>query len=85
MEKFNKQYIKQNKEKVEIKEIKGRVKNCRYLNVREKASLESKVLGAIEVNDIVSINEELSTTDFYAIKTDEIESGYCLKQYIDII
>lgn len=85
MENFNKQDTKQNREKVENKEIKGRVKNCRYLNIRENASLEAKILGALEANDTVSINKELSTTEFYAVKTDEIESGYCLKQYIDII
>ena len=63
----------------------AQVVDCRYLNIRKEPSLEAEIIGALEINDKVFVDIELSTNEFYAISNQEIEIGYCLKEYIDIL
>lgn len=62
----------------------GRINGCRLLNIREKASLNSLVLGVLDVTSKFSIDKKLSTDDFYKISFNGI-NGYCLKEFVELI
>ncbi len=53
------------------------------LNVRETSTITSNVKKTLSNGDIVDIDQEKSTEDFYNIKVDNIE-GFCLKKYISL-
>lgn len=62
----------------------GRVVDCIKLNVRKEAKSDSEVLGTIDLNAIVEINETESTKDFYKVITEDGLEGFCMAKYIKI-
>ena len=60
------------------------VVTCTKLNVREKASKDSKVLVIINEKTEVFIDLDESTEAFYKVKVSGFD-GYCVKQFIQII
>lgn len=67
--------------------IKGKVSVYR-LNVREKASSVSNILGVISEGDIVWIDNGFPNKDFYkvyAVVDGVSVYGYCAKQFIEFI
>lgn len=67
------------------KTVKGRVANCRKLNVRAKAEDDAEILGQVKVDAILEINPDNSNKRFYAVTTEEGMKGYCMKKYVKIV
>lgn len=76
--------------KVEVKPevMIGYVTNCNRLRVRENPSKDAEIIGVIEEQTSVKINEQLSTDEFYSVTVNlhagEWLVGYSLKDYIII-
>lgn len=67
--------------------VKGKVSVPR-LNVREKASSASNILGVISEGDIVNIDDSLPNANFYKVFVvvgGTSVYGYCAKQFIQIV
>lgn len=60
----------------------GVVTDCLRLNVRSEASINSDVLITIGALSEVIVDLESSTDEFYKIRTDVGEEGFCMKKYI---
>lgn len=68
--------------------INGVVANCKRLNVRRKPEKTAEILTIIEEGTAVTINDSLSSEDFYSVTVELPDGatmvGYCMKQYIKI-
>ena len=62
--------------------VKGEVTGCVKLNVRRGAVKTSDVIEIIEEGDIVEINDNRSTEDWYRVRTEDGKEGFCMKEYI---
>ncbi len=62
----------------------GKVSDCEKLNVREQPSKDSKPIEILDKDDIVEIDMNSSTDDFYKVFTKSSKSGYCMKKFIKI-
>lgn len=62
----------------------GTVTDCGLLNVRNKPSMDSKVLFTIPESANVVIDLEKSTDDFYNIFTEVGLEGFVRKEYIKV-
>lgn len=77
-------------EEVEAVKISyGKVDNCTMLNVRSKPEANAPVVLVISKGTEVEINENDSTSDFYAVTVRNLETnnkigGYCVKKFIKI-
>lgn len=70
---------------VPVQETKlGVVTGCQKLNVRAEASANATVLGTIDDNTEVEVNEVESTEDFYKICTTAGVEGFCMKKFISV-
>lgn len=65
------------------KHVEGVVVNCARLNVRKEPSKAAKVLRVFEKGNIVMVDLENSTEDFYKVLTPSGE-GYCMKDFIEV-
>lgn len=63
-------------------EATGTVTDCLWLNVREHPDKDSKVVAVISALTQVSVDETLSTEDFYKVTTSDGVVGFCMKKYI---
>lgn len=74
--------------KLEIVEQKplvfGKVVNCSKLNIRQCPNLFANVLGCLDKDTEIEIDEDKSTNDFYAICTPAGMEGFCLKKFVEI-
>lgn len=63
----------------------GVVTNCSKLNVRKTPNVNSSVSGVINLNDeVMIIDIEKSTDEFYKVRTESGLKGFCMKKYIKI-
>ena len=62
----------------------GRVINCSKLNVRQYPTLHADVLCCLDENTEIEIDEDKSTSEFYAICTPTGLEGFCLKKFVEI-
>lgn len=62
--------------------VRGKVTDCKKLNVRIGAIISSDVKAVISENDVVEINEKRSTEEWYRIRTSGGAEGFCMKKYI---
>lgn len=69
------------KEKKEPKTKKGKVVGCERLFVRATPSPNGLIKGVLRKGDVVLVNNEESTEDFYKITTAFI-NGFCMKKFI---
>jgi len=60
--------------------LQGFVDNCSKLNVREKPSIDAKVLIILNKSDKVQINSE--NDGWYSVVYKGV-SGFCMKEYIN--
>lgn len=63
-------------------EATGTVTDCLWLNVRERPDQNSKVVAVISALTQLSVDETLSTEDFYKVTTSDGIVGFCMKKYI---
>lgn len=62
----------------------GVVVDCLKLNIRKTPNPTGEVIGTIDVDSEVTIDEDESTGNFYKICTAAGAEGYCMKQFIQI-
>lgn len=62
----------------------GKIRDCDKLNVREKPSVDAKVLCKLDKNSEVLIDKTNSTKEFYNVVTSSGVEGYCMKKYMSI-
>lgn len=63
----------------------GTVTGCEYLNVRREASIDSiPPKCVIAKGDVLTINIKESTAEWYKVRTDAGDEGFCMKQYITV-
>lgn len=75
---------------VEVEEIVETVPESMYgkvfgtdrLNVRANPSMDAEVVCRINKDDVVLIDENLSTDDWYSICTENGMEGFCMKEFI---
>lgn len=60
----------------------GTVANCSRLNVRKKPHRGSEVVTIIEEDETVVITMSKSTRNWYYVKTESGEEGYCMADFI---
>ncbi|MFI3115550.1 MAG: SH3 domain-containing protein [Clostridia bacterium] len=74
-----------NETSVDVEKLIGIVKILpkQKLNVRETATLTANVKKTLSNGDIIEIDHEKSTEDFYKVTIDDIE-GFCLKKHISL-
>ena len=63
---------------------KGKVIDCEKLNVRRHASLEADIIEVIDKDDVVVVNDNLSTEEWYMVITKDRTKGFCMKKYITV-
>lgn len=61
----------------------GVVANCEKLNVREKPTTSSSVVGVINKTEKVTIKNSESTDEWLKIKTKSGLEGFCMKKFIE--
>ena len=71
------------KDKQPVTIVNGKVVKCFSLNVREESNKLSRVVEVIQRDDVVKVNIDESTEDFYAVKTKK-NKGFCIKEFIEI-
>lgn len=71
------------KDKQKVNIVNGKVVNCFSLNVREETNKLSRVVEVIQKDDVVKVNIDQGTEDFYAVKTKK-NKGFCIKEFIEI-
>ena len=62
--------------------VRGKVSNCERLNVRRHPSINSDVRCIINKNAVVEIKENLSTDEWFRVKTEDDVYGFCMKKDI---
>lgn len=72
------------KEQPKQEKILGAVVNCAKLRIREHPNINAIVAAEIEKGSEVIIDENKSTSDFYAVITENGLEGYCMKDYIQV-
>lgn len=60
----------------------GKVFGTDRLNVRVNPSIDADVVCRINKDDVVLIDEKLSTDDWYSICTENGMEGFCMKEFI---
>lgn len=65
-------------------ELVGVVVDCTKLNVRKTPNPYGEVIGTIDVNAEVTIDDESSTAEYYKICTAAGAEGFCMKKFIQI-
>lgn len=69
----------------EAKVETGFVTGCERLNVRERASKDSKVLTIINKNEEVTIHHtETESVEFYRVSTSSGVEGFCMRKFITV-
>lgn len=71
-------------EPVLVPTLKGKVVNCRLLNVRVKPNKNAGSIGIIPLDSVVTIVED-SINDWYGVITEDGVVGYCMKEFIAVI
>ena len=64
--------------------VKGKVIDCEKLNVRRHASLEADIIAVIDKDDVVVVNDNGSTEEWYMVITKDRTKGFCMKKYITV-
>lgn len=62
----------------------GIVTDCIKLNIREKPSKDSSVVAVVNCLDELRINNEDSTSDWYAVCTATGIDGYCMRKFVAV-
>lgn len=70
--------------KKDTKPKKGIVYNCVLLNVRSTPETDASILKTIPKGTKVEIDEMEGNDLFYSIKTTDITTGYCRKEFIKV-
>lgn len=60
----------------------GTVINCGRLNLREKPSLDGKVICELPKGSEVMVDRTESTDEWYSVYLESGLSGFCMKEYI---
>ena len=63
--------------------VKGIVKDCMNLNVRNKPSIDSEILGTIHKNFEVTLLDD-TIDGWYKIEAKGIGIGFCMSKYINV-
>ena len=63
--------------------VKGIVKDCMNLNVRNKPSIDSEILGTIHKNFEVTLLDD-TIDGWYKIEAEGIGIGFCMSKYINV-
>ena len=66
-----------------VKHVEGMVVNCARLNVRKEPNKNATVIRVLDNGNVVMIDLENSTEDFYKVSTPSGE-GYCMKNFIEV-
>jgi hypothetical protein len=75
----------ENKSTVEDKSgavVTGVVANCKKLNVRSKPDINGDVVAMLNVDDIISIDVDKSTNEWFKICTVNGVKGYCMRKFV---
>ena len=68
----------------ELETTKGKVVDCKLLNVRVEPTMASDVISIIPEDSIVTIIED-SVNGWYGVITEDGAIGYCMKKFIAVI
>lgn len=66
------------------KSLMGVVVNCMNLNIRKDPTQESRSLGIIGSDTVVTVCDEESVSGFYKVKTGYGIIGYCMSEFIKL-
>lgn len=66
------------------KSIIGIVSSCGKLNVRETPTVGADVVCVVSLSDMVLVDLDQSTDDFYKVTCANGVEGFCMKDYITI-
>lgn len=66
------------------KPLMGVVVNCMNLNIRKDPTQESRSLGIISSDTVVTICDNEPDSGFYKVKTWDGISGYCMSEFIKL-
>ena len=70
------------KKEDKVIELKGKVCNCDQLYVRTAPNSKSTYKCIIKKDDVVTVNEKKSTSEWFKVCTKEGVEGFCMKKYI---
>lgn len=76
--------IKNIDEAEQSEESIGIVANCQRLNIRKEPSIDSEVVGVIEVSNELAIDMVNSTDEWFAVCTVDGVEGFCMKMFIEL-
>lgn len=65
-------------------EVVGVIIDCMKLNVRKTPNPYGEIIGTIDVDSEVTINDAESTNEFYKICTAAGVEGFCVKKFIQV-
>lgn len=62
----------------------GYVTGCKKLNIRKESYIKSDVVCVVSEKDILLIDDNKSTNEWYKVYTETGFEGYCMKKYVVI-
>lgn len=65
------------------KNINGVVVNCAKLNIREEPSVDSAVVGVLDVMSEIEIDVAKSDNEWLKVYTVTGVEGYCMRKFVD--
>lgn len=69
-------------EDVPAESLIGVVSDCKQLNVREKADINSAVVSVVSEGTVLVVEPESSTEEWFKIYTETGVEGFCMKKFV---
>ena len=63
----------------------GLVANCPRLNIRKEPNIQSEILAEVKALSNLTIDEELSTNEWYKVCTEAGIEGFCMKKFVSLV
>ena len=75
--------VEDKKEEIETVK-KGKVANCKLLNVRKRPHQKAEILRLIKEGDEVELLHYHSSFEFYKVRLEDGTVGFCMSKFINI-
>lgn len=62
----------------------GYVTGCAKLNIRKEPYIKSDVICVVSEKDVLLVDQNKSTHEWYKVYTETGFDGYCMKQYVNV-
>ena len=61
----------------------GIVTGCAALNIRKRPNVKADVVCVVKADDVLIIDDKLSSSDWLKVVTEDGKYGYCMAKYVE--